>query len=197
MTSRIFGSLAVCCALLALRCSSDDSDDMDRGNVGGSAFTGTAGTSGAAAGEAAGAGGSGMTGGTAGVGMTGDDTPDAAVSAGGVSAGGMGASAMTPVDMADLSDVSFQEDVWPVLVAHCAGVGCHGAGSFLPEHANADVNVAFEEAAPVADRIAGRVSGQLMPIMPQNCGPAPGFGMCLSLDEVALIRAWVEQGAPF
>jgi hypothetical protein len=93
--------------------------------------------------------------------------------------------------------VSFADDVWPVLRANCAGAGCHGEGSFLPEHANSDVDVAFEEASPVADLIAGRVSGQLTPIMPQGCGPAPGFGMCLSLDEVALIRAWVEQGAPF
>jgi hypothetical protein len=156
MSSRIIGSVAVCCALMTLRCSGDDDSDASTGN-GGSA-TATAGAAGTTA-E--------MTGGAAGSGMD------------------------------DLDDVGFEDDVWPVLVAHCAGVGCHGAGSFLPEHANADVNVAFEEAAPVADRIAGRVSGQLMPIMPQNCGPAPGFGMCLSLDEVALIRAWVEQGAPF
>lgn len=92
-------------------------------------------------------------------------------------------------------DVSFATDVWPILTANCSGVGCHGDGSFLPEHASSNVDTAYGEAEEVADLILGRVSGALMPIMPQFCGPAPGFGECLSLEEVALIRAWVDQGA--
>ena len=122
----------------------------------------------------------------------------AAGSAGSSAAGASGSGMAGSSGATGMSDpVGFQDDVWPLLLAKCAGVGCHGAGSFLPEHANADVMVAYAEAEPVADRIAARVSGALTPIMPQNCGPAPGFGTCLSLEEVALIRAWVEQGAEF
>lgn len=122
----------------------------------------------------------------------------AAGSAGSSAAGASGSGMAGSSGATGMNDsVGFQDDVWPVLLAHCAGVGCHGAGSFLPEHANADVMVAYADAEPVADRIAGRVSGMLTPIMPQNCGPAPGIGTCLSLEEVALIRAWVEQGAEF
>lgn len=122
----------------------------------------------------------------------------AAGSAGSSAAGASGSGMAGSSGATGMNDpVGFQDDVWPLLLAHCAGVGCHGAGSFLPEHANADVMVAYAEAEPVADRIAGRVSGALTPIMPQNCGPAPGYGTCLSIDEVALIRAWFEQGAAF
>jgi hypothetical protein len=91
----------------------------------------------------------------------------------------------------------FASDVWPILTANCGNVSCHGDGSFLPQHAHSDVEVAYEEAKLVADTIAGRVSGQLMPIMPQFCGPAPGLGECLSLAEVQLIQAWAEAGAPY
>lgn len=187
MSSRCLMSVAVFAALMALRCSGDDEADPGGGES-------LAGSAGAPAGSS-GAGGMASAGSSTGGGST--------ASAGTAGTGTGGAAAGMPSDemAADATDelamVSFETDVWPVLREKCAGAGCHGDGSFLPEHANADVNVAFEEAAPVADRIIGRVSGQLTPIMPQGCGPAPGFGMCLSLDEVALIRAWVEQGAPF
>jgi hypothetical protein len=173
MSSRWMFSVAVSTALLVPSCSNDDGSDGNNvaaGSAGGSAMASASGSGGMASG------------GSAGTGM----------GAASMNAGGMNASGMN-----EPTELSFETDVWPVLRASCDGAGCHGAGSFLPEHANPDVEVAFDEAAPVADRIAGRVSGQLTPIMPQGCGPAPGFGMCLSLEEVALIRAWVEQGAPF
>jgi len=91
---------------------------------------------------------------------------------------------------------SFASDIWPILTANCSSIACHGDGSFLPQHAHSDVTVAYEEAEPVADLIAGRVSGQLMPIMPQFCGPAPGLGECLSIAEVQLIQAWAAADAP-
>jgi hypothetical protein len=174
MSSRRLLSVTVFAALMALRCSGDDEANAGDGDV-----QGLAGSAGASA-AASGAGGMGR-GGAAGTGMA------AGGAAGDMPASGMG----------ELAMVSFESDVWPVLRENCAGAGCHGEGSFLVEHANSDVDVAFDEAAPFAEAIAGRVSVELTPIMPQGCGPAPGFGMCLSLDEVALIRAWVEQGAPF
>jgi hypothetical protein len=114
---------------------------------------------------------------------------------GGMAGNGMAGNAGSSSGMPD-GAVSFASDIWPILTANCATISCHGDGSFLPQHASSDVNKAYMEAQPVADRIIGRVSGALTPIMPQFCGPAPGFGSCLSLANVALIRQWVEQGAP-
>lgn len=167
MPLRCIGSVSVSLALLMLSCSSDMDPEDGSMGGGGNSMTGNAGSS-----SMAGSGGSSGAGGS-------------------MPGGAAGAGTVVP------GPVSFQSDVYPVLVAHCSGAGCHGAGSFLPEHANPDVNLAYAEAKPVADRIAGRVSGELTPIMPQGCGPAPGFGMCLSREEVALIRAWFDQGAPF
>jgi hypothetical protein len=170
MPLRCIGSVSVSLALLMLSCSSDSDIDINPNpgaGSGGGTMTGNAGSSAMAS-----------------AGSSGSSTGGSSSTGGGSSTGVVG-------------PVSFQTNVWPVLVAHCSGAGCHGEGSFLPEHANPDVNLAYAEAKPVAERIAGRVSGELTPIMPQGCGPAPGFGMCLSLEEVALIRAWFDQGAPF
>lgn len=161
--------LAMVAAMSA--CSSDADDDTGEMTAGGSA--GAAGVGGATGGSSAGGTGTTM---------------------GGASMGG------TTNSMAGAGSgeaPSFSSDVWPILTANCGTVGCHGDGSFLPEHANSDVNVAFEEAQPKADLIAGRVSGALMPIMPQFCGPAPGLGECLSIEEVRIIEAWVAAGAEF
>lgn len=91
----------------------------------------------------------------------------------------------------------FAADVWPILTMKCGTSSCHGDESFFPQHAHSVVDVAYEQAQPIADVIAGRVSGELMPIMPLFCGQGPGSGECLSLAEVDLIRAWVQAGAPF
>lgn len=159
----------------AASCASDESSDSD--NMAGGAPSGVGGSTGGAGGtsNASGApstGGGGM-----------------------AAAGSSGSGGATTVG--DDGPLSFASDVWPILKANCGNVSCHGDGSFLPQHAHSDVNVAYEEAEPVADLIAGRVSGQLMPIMPQFCGPAPGLGECLSVAEVQLIQAWVAAGAPF
>lgn len=161
--------LALVIVALLNGCSSDDSNEGggSLGGSGGAAPTGSGGS------IATGAGGA------------------APGSPGTAAAGGGGAG--TP---ATNDPPGFADDIWPILRANCANVSCHGDGSFLPQHAHSDVEVAYDEAQPVADLIAGRVSGQLMPIMPQFCGPAPGLGECLSIDEVRLIEAWAEGGAP-
>lgn len=92
---------------------------------------------------------------------------------------------------------SFATDVWPLLTMKCSTSSCHGDDSFFPQHAHSDVELAYEQAQPIADLIAGRVSGELMPIMPLFCGQAPGSGDCLSLADVDLIRAWAEADAPY
>jgi len=131
-----------------------------------------------------------------------DDAADAMQTAGSANvepdAGGeAGAAGDTGMDAGDDGQVGFADDVYPILIANCAGISCHGDESFLPQHANSDVNVAFEEASAVAELIAGRVAGELTPIMPQFCGPGPGQGDCLSFEQVTLIRTWVDQGARF
>jgi hypothetical protein len=79
----------------------------------------------------------------------------------------------------------------------CGTSSCHGDDSFFPQHAHSDVEFAYDEAQPISATIVGRVSGELMPIMPLFCGQAPGSGECLSLAEVDLIRAWSQAGAPY
>jgi hypothetical protein len=93
------------------------------------------------------------------------------------------------------TQVSFAADIWPILTENCSGPSCHGEESFLPQHANPDVDMAYAEAFPVADLIAGRVAGDLTPIMPQFCTPGPGAGTCLTFAQIDLIRTWFEQGA--
>ena len=111
----------------------------------------------------------------------------------------------TPVDTSDggVSDAGnnapprFASDIWPILTVKCGTSACHGNDSFYPQHAHSDVELAYGQAQPRADLIVGRVSGEVMPIMPLFCGQAPGSGQCLSLAEVDLIRAWAEAGAPY
>jgi hypothetical protein len=191
MTLRWFGSWEVVLALGAISVMSaiSCSDDGDMGP----ADMASAGGSMANAPGAAGAATTGNAGSTAGnAGAAG--TAGAAAAGAGGAAGSLGTAGS--MGMAVNGPVSFASDVWPILRANCSSVACHGEGSFLPKHAQADVDLAYAEAKPVADRIAGRVSGELTPIMPQFCGPAPGLGTCLSLEEVAIIQAWNDQGAP-
>jgi len=92
---------------------------------------------------------------------------------------------------------SFATDIWPTLTMKCGTSSCHGNDSFFPQHAHSDIEFAYEQAQPIADSIAGRVSGELMPIMPLFCGQGPGSGDCLSLAEVDLISTWAQAGAPY
>jgi hypothetical protein len=165
-------TIALAIVVTVSSCSSteDSEPDEDMGGSGGAGPSGSGGSGNGGSGNAAGAGGN-------------------ALAAGGGSGGMAGAGSEIPP--------SFASDVWPILTANCGNVSCHGDGSFLPQHAHSDVAVAYDEAQPVADLMAGRVSGQIMPIMPQFCGPAPGLGECLSVDEVQLIQAWAEAGAPY
>jgi hypothetical protein len=91
----------------------------------------------------------------------------------------------------------FSTDIWPILTVNCGTSSCHGNDSFFPQHAQSDVELAYEEAQPRAELLVERVSGEVMPIMPMFCGSGPGSGQCLSVAQVDLIRAWAEAGAPY
>jgi hypothetical protein len=177
---RTVESKALIVAMFAVMsgCSSSAADETDSDGAGGDGSS-NAGTGGEVAAAGASGSGAGAMGGSGGV-------TGAAGGAGGATAGA-----------GNDAPPGFASDVWPILVADCSSASCHGDGSFLPQHAHSDVEIAYEEAKVVADTIAGRVSGQLMPIMPQFCGPAPGLGECLSVAEVQLIQAWAEAGAPY
>jgi hypothetical protein len=101
---------------------------------------------------------------------------------------------------------SFAADIHPILLAKCSGSGCHSnPNMFQPGHAAADVNEAYAATqatsasygGPVYERILLRGSGTAAQgFMPPSCSGPVGAPGCLTVEEVALIRDWVEQGAP-
>jgi hypothetical protein len=103
--------------------------------------------------------------------------------------------------------VTFTDDVHPILVAKCGDSSCHGsADSFLPGHGVTDAAVAYQEVldsspagGPVYERILVRINAEPNSIMPPTyagCGGAIGEPGCLTQAEYDIIEAWVEQGHP-
>jgi hypothetical protein len=86
--------------------------------------------------------------------------------------------------------VSFSRDLHQQIFAVRCG-GCHA-----DTWGSATLAEAYDAAVAYADDIASRVAGLGGSIMPENCGLAPGQGNCLSVAQVELIRAWVDQGTP-
>ena len=100
--------------------------------------------------------------------------------------------------------ISFDTDIHPILQANCGASGCHAQdfGQFQPGHGAADVGLSFMatqqvyNGTPVYERILSRTSGDdTRGSMPPTCNGHPGSPGCLTVDEFALIEAWVEQGA--
>lgn len=106
----------------------------------------------------------------------------------------------------DSTQVSFSADVLPILTASCASVGCHGAGSRSGD-LSLDAGDAYGESvgavsfgyAPALRIAAGDPSGS---VLYQKLVGNPSFGVRmpyggapLAADEIATIRAWIEQGA--
>ncbi|HWO12931.1 MAG TPA: hypothetical protein VNN80_25705 [Polyangiaceae bacterium] len=120
-------------------------------------------------------------------------------------------SAGAGADEPEPDPVSFAADVHPILLQKCAGSSCHSVsmGPFRPGHAAADVNEAYAATQqtglmqqPVYRRMLARASSaDPTLVMPPSwatppCDGAVGTPGCLSEDELALIDAWVAQGAP-
>lgn len=126
---------------------------------------------------------------------------DSGGNGGGAAAGGTGST----------EPVSFATNIHPILLARCSGSSCHDApmGPFRPGHAAAEADAAYattqEEGLSdqaVYERILARASSNdPARIMPPPYAMPPCEGLigapgCLTADELALIQAWVAQGAP-
>ena len=88
--------------------------------------------------------------------------------------------------------IGFDADIHPILVASCGG--CHASAPGREQFANANVDLAYEEALGVADEIVQRLGAGTMP--PQCGGAPPGSPGCVSEEELALIQAWNDLGLP-
>src|SRR5437016_5514842 len=92
---------------------------------------------------------------------------------------------------ANAADVpTFNKDVAPILYQHCRG--CHRPGEVAPFSL-----LTYEDAAKRAKLIAGAAERRFMP----PWKPEPGYGKFanerrLADDQIALIRAWADNGAP-
>ena len=92
-------------------------------------------------------------------------------------------------DTAD--DVTFSQDIAPLLVAHCAG--CHRPGAIAPF-----ALLSYDDVRPWARAIKQATRTRSMP----PWKPEPGYGNAfvgdprLSDAQIALIARWVDAGAP-
>ncbi len=108
--------------------------------------------------------------------------------------------------------VSFAADIHPILTLRCSDQAsqCHSAdrGPYQPGHAAPDVDAAYaatqgqgSTGEPVYERMLARVTADGPTSMPPPyanppCEGAIGTPGCLSEAELALLEAWIEQGAP-
>jgi hypothetical protein len=108
----------------------------------------------------------------------------------------------------DGAEVTFTNDIHPILQAKCGTSGCHDGSQAptLPGHGAADVQEAYEATQsmslgePVYERILARVTDEDAMMPPSFASPpcqgeigTPG---CLTQAEVDLIAAWIEAGTP-
>src|SRR2546430_2966026 len=85
---------------------------------------------------------------------------------------------------------TFNKDIAPILYQHCAT--CHRPGEVAPFSL-----LTYEDASKRAKLIAGAAERRFMP----PWKPEPGYGKFanerrLTDDQIALIRAWADNGAP-
>jgi hypothetical protein len=91
-----------------------------------------------------------------------------------------------------LAETSFAADVWPIFMVSCnpchttARIAGHSVGSD-------DLAVAFADATRLGETLLQRLDGGGMPL---GCTGQPGDEGCLSEEEVATVRAWVDDGMP-
>lgn len=215
---RLLGGAAFACAL-GVACSDDNGDTdqevlpnqgaggtaMGAAGAGGSAGAGMGGS--ANAGSSAGAGGSGMSdgaGGTAMAGVGGSGMGGSAAAPGAAGSGmggsGMGGAGMEPPPEEEPEEeepppasegVSFAEDVQPIFAESCSP--CHTTGRSGGHSVGSDdLDVALADAQRLGETLVGRLDGGGMPPGCAVAGQAP----CISLDELAIVEAWVEDPQP-
>ena len=207
-----FGALALGATLA---CSDDDGSDVlpnaPPGGSGGGAAVGDAGPGGAGGS----AGGAGRAGGDAGGGSGSPGCsvtpPDAGVDAGADDAGTLDAGALD-AGLADAGDdgsqaladrVSFAADIHPIFESSCGP--CHVDLGYGGHNVAGELEAAYVDAVRLGQRLITRIDGGGMPppnaAPPNDCGAQgrgsePGDQGCLTVAEVSLVQAWIEQCFP-
>lgn len=195
---------------VAVACSDDDgSDVVPKGpGMGGSAGSGMGGAAGSEAGSGGNAGGgAGGMSGNGGSGGSAGGPPDCTpLDAGALDAGDAGNGEPGDGGIGDASTdggtsgvVSFATDVHPIFVARCGP--CHVTQSSAGHNVGSDdIDVAYADAVAYSESILVRTNGGGMPPPfadpPNDCSGGPGDPGCLTVEEYALIQAWVAQCYP-
>jgi hypothetical protein len=104
--------------------------------------------------------------------------------------GGLGGGVVDAGPSYDVGPVTYYKDVQPLLGAHCQM--CHTATGIAPFALGT-----YDEARPVAALMAAATSQHIMP----PWMPAPGCGdfrdaRVLTDEQIAILGAWSQQGAP-
>ena len=210
---RSFVSLAAA-ALLATfaACSDDDGSDVlpnappGAGGGGSGGVTSDAGPGGAGAGGSGGAAGS--TAGSGGsAGCTPTPPPDAGADAGANDAGVLDAGVLDggapDASGAPIGSVSFAADIHPLFEASCGP--CHVSFNSGGHNVGGPLEDAYVEAVDLGQTLVQRIDGGGMPPPdadpPNDCGAEgrgdqPGDEGCLTVDQVALVQAWIDQCYP-
>lgn len=115
---------------------------------------------------------------------------------------GLAAETTAPAKVALPEKIEFNRDIRPILSDHC--FACHGPDA---KHREADLRVDTELGLLGADGKSGAVTrGDVMasPLWHRVTSaeadeqmPPPKFGKPLSPQQVALLKRWIEQGAPW
>jgi hypothetical protein len=85
---------------------------------------------------------------------------------------------------------SFEANVWPIFVSNCTPChttlrrGGHSVGS-------ADLAVAFADATLLGSTLIERLDGGGMPL---GCEGVPGDPGCISIEDLATVQAWIDDG---
>jgi hypothetical protein len=98
--------------------------------------------------------------------------------------------------------VSFAADVHPLFETKCTP--CHVSLNSAGHNVGGELNQAYADAVRLGATIVERINGGGMPPPeappPNNCGAEgggqPGDEGCLSVAEVALVQAWIDQCYP-
>lgn len=91
-----------------------------------------------------------------------------------------------------LEDVSLSEDVQPIFTDNCVGAGCHGEGEVPPALTE---GLTYDELWEMEMVEPGDPQGSVLyERMTSASRPMPPGGV-LPDNQLAVVRAWIEQGA--
>jgi hypothetical protein len=94
---------------------------------------------------------------------------------------------------ASAATVSFETDIWPIFNGQCAP--CHVSVNLGSQNIGADdKDAALDDAVRVQAKIVSDLESGRMPTSCLN--GAPGTTGCVSVADLDLIKAWVEDGTP-